>query len=94
MVVAGCGYGSEPARRESFQQSSATIAGLFETAGSAVAADKYANVSASLALSAEKIRADGQSFSRNYPSIRQSDPHSPCGASRCDGHRFGITSKK
>jgi len=45
MVVAGCGYGSEPARREAFQDSSATIAGLFETAGSAIAADKYANVS-------------------------------------------------
>jgi len=46
MVIAGCGYGSEPALRAAFQQQSALIAGLFETAGSAVAADQYANVPA------------------------------------------------
>ena len=43
-VIAGCGYGSEASRREAFQQFSGRIADLFATAGSAVAAEKYANV--------------------------------------------------
>jgi pimeloyl-ACP methyl ester carboxylesterase len=46
IVIAGCGYGAEPPRREAFQQQSGAIASLFETAGSPVAAEKYANVAA------------------------------------------------
>jgi len=48
LVVAGCGYGAEPSRREAFIGQSGVTADLFERSGSAVAADIYANVPARL----------------------------------------------
>ncbi|MFI5012368.1 MAG: alpha/beta fold hydrolase [Hyphomicrobiales bacterium] len=48
LVVAGCGYGAEPARQAAFVQQSGVTAELFESRGSAVAAETYANVPARL----------------------------------------------
>ncbi len=44
LVVAGCGYGSDPALREQFQAGSAAAAERFERLGSAAAASVYADV--------------------------------------------------
>lgn len=42
LVVAGCGYGAQPERREAFRSESETIARAFETEGSAAVAERYA----------------------------------------------------
>jgi pimeloyl-ACP methyl ester carboxylesterase len=42
LVVAGCGYGAQPERQESFRRESTTIADAFETEGAAVVAERYA----------------------------------------------------
>ncbi len=41
LVVAGCGYGAEPAKRERFRQEAEATAELYETRGSAEAAEIY-----------------------------------------------------
>lgn len=42
LVIAGCGYGAEPGRRETFRQECETTARKFEREGSAAAAATYA----------------------------------------------------
>ena len=42
LVIAGCGYGAEPAQKEKFQAECEAAAVFFESAGAAEAAEKYA----------------------------------------------------
>ena len=42
LVVAGCGYGAEPGKRQQFQEEAAKTAALIESAGMKVAAETYA----------------------------------------------------
>jgi pimeloyl-ACP methyl ester carboxylesterase len=42
LVLVGCGYGERPEQREAWRADAARLANLFETGGSAVAADEYA----------------------------------------------------
>ena len=42
LVVAGCGYGAEPGKRQQFQQEAAKTAALIESSGMKLAAETYA----------------------------------------------------
>ncbi len=42
LVICGCGYGAEPAKRETFRQESEALAQVFESEGSEKAAARYA----------------------------------------------------
>jgi pimeloyl-ACP methyl ester carboxylesterase len=42
LVVAGCGYGAEPGKRQQFQEETAKTAALIESAGMKVASETYA----------------------------------------------------
>src|SRR5207247_6411408 len=61
LTVAGCGYGSEPARRESWPAESEANARSFEQLGAAATADRYMLGPARVQLQAKDPRAWEQS---------------------------------
>ncbi|MBM3597578.1 MAG: alpha/beta fold hydrolase [Alphaproteobacteria bacterium] len=75
MVIAACGWGSEPDKRAANLRNSETIASLFETAGSAVAGERYANVPARWPL----LRKDPRGWAEF---LEQLKGHSALGSAR------------
>jgi pimeloyl-ACP methyl ester carboxylesterase len=78
LVVAGCGYGAEPGKRQQFHDETAKTAALIEGAGMRVASQTYA------------IGPAGPNSPRTSPSIRPLARRTQCAASRRAGPRCGI----
>ena len=90
LVVAGCGYGAEPGKRQLFLDETAKTAALIESAGMKVAAETYASGPSRVQFQNKDPRGWVRICCPSWPSIRRWDRRTRCAACRRGGLRFGI----
>ena len=89
LVVAGCGYGAEPGKRQQFRDETAKTAALIESAGMKVAAQTYGSAPRAY-NSRTRTRGAGPSLPPTSPSTRHWARRTRCAACRRGGRRCGI----